>query len=114
MDGILPSHSGIYESIKEIYGRQTMQAVRLYYKMACTVAREKQNIVRCCRYGVIPLSLRVKPLVAGQEGVRIAEQCRRCFLAAWVKNNYRREKGAITAEGTNLSASTVIGNIAAE
>jgi hypothetical protein len=48
--------------------------------------------MRCRDEGIIPLSLRIKPLVSTKEGYRIAERASKAFVHERVRHTYRMKK----------------------
>lgn len=69
-----------------------MKHCRRYVNTSLKIARQHQHIAfntRCRRYGIIPRSLRVKPLVDTDGGRRIAARTSSQFLSARIDECYR-------------------------
>ena len=82
-----PSHTEIFRNIKGKYGADVAALARKYVKSAMRIARHKEHLTfnhRCCRYGIVPPFLRVKPLVHNTLGMKVAEHSSHQFLAALI------------------------------
>ena len=89
----IPRHTGLFKIIREKYDRITVGTVRHYIKTAEMIASSRQHLtfnIRAKRYGLIPRSLRVRPLVHSQEGRQIAMKTSRNFLLARIRENVKK------------------------
>ncbi len=88
-----PSHTGLYKYIRENYDRNMLSACRRSVTTAVKLSRQKQHLVfnlRCKRYGLVPNSLRVRPLVRNHQGYHVAARASRQFLCARITQTARR------------------------
>ena len=89
----IPRHTGLFKIIREKYDKITVGTVRHYIKTAEMIASSRQHLtfnIRAKRYGLIPRSLRVHPLVHSQEGRQIAMKTSRNFLLARIGENVKK------------------------
>ncbi len=88
----IPSNTGLFKVIRDNYGQRILGMVRKYLKLTKKMASLKQHLnfnLRMKRYGLIPRSLHVKPLVNTQEGRNIAKRTSRSFLLARITQTVR-------------------------
>ena len=82
MSNAIPSHTGLYKAIRDIYDSRIVSAVRQYVRSSEKIAAKKHlNFnTRAKRYGLIPKSLRIRSLVHTQEGRNIAARASKIFF----------------------------------
>ena len=87
-----PSHTGLFAFIREKYGSDILLSSRRFISTSKRLARYRQHLAfnyRCKRYSVIPIYLRVRPLVRSSEGKQLAEKFSRQSLSAQIALNHR-------------------------
>jgi len=79
-----------YKYIEKTYNRELRAATRHYISTAQKIANQKQQLTfnhRCKYYGLLPPSLRVRPLVNTNTGRKIARRASDQFLHARISEN---------------------------
>ena len=92
---IMVTYRNFHEQLRYKYGLDTRKSVRKYEKTLQKQSRwEGHHIfsMRCRDEGVIPTSLRVKPLVRSSEGYRIARRASKSFLSERIRQTYIQER----------------------
>ena len=88
----VPSHSNIFSVIREDYDASLLKLARQYTRTTEKIAARKQHLtfsLRLKRYGLVPRSLWVRPLVNSREGWEIAQRTSRRFLIVRISQNVR-------------------------
>ena len=86
-----------------------MKQSRRYVNTSKKIVKQYQHTTfnkRCCKHGVVPRSLEVKPLVNTDEGRRIASRASSRFLSARISKCYRtlkKLKQDLLLQGNGLS-----------
>ena len=89
----VPNNTSLYKYIGLNYSHELQAATRRYIRTAQKIATQKQQLTfnhRCKYHGVLPPSLRVRPLVKTNAGRRIAKRASFQFLSARISQNTRR------------------------
>ena len=85
----------LHSYLRQRYGSSTQRRVREFEKRLHQKAKCSNSHIfsmRCRDEGVIPASLRIKPMVRTREGYAIAERASRAFLRARVHQTFRRKQ----------------------
>ena len=96
----------LHSHLRQRYGSSTQKLVRDYERRLHKKARcDNSHIfnMRCRDEGVIPASLRIKPMVRTREGYGIAERASRAFLRARIHETYIK-KATLTSEIGSIEA----------
>ena len=87
-----PSHAEVLHMIRDNYDPTLLDMARRYTRTAERTAAHRQHLafnLRLKRYGLLPRSLWVRPLINSQEGRDIANRASRRFLMARIAQNAR-------------------------
>ena len=88
----VPSHAEFFQMIRKNYNLTLLGLARRHTRIAERIAAHRQHLafnLRLKRYGLVPRSLWVRPLVDSQEGKDIARRTSRRFLMARISQNVR-------------------------
>ena len=88
----------LHSYLRQRYGSSTQRRVREFEKRLHQKAKCSNSHIfnmRCRDEGVIPASLRIKPMVRTREGYAIVERASRTFLRARVHQTFRRKQTLI-------------------